>query len=102
MREAAGLSQQQVAQKLGFSQPAYASWERREVAIQPGQLMRLAEILGVSVEELFYTDKKVSRRGGPVGRVRRTFEAVSAMPRHQQKKIVEVVEALLSQARTLH
>lgn len=99
MREDAGLSQQQVAEQLGISQPAYASWERRNVAIQPEQLAKLADIFGVSVEELVYDGKRSSRRGGPAGKARQVFEEVSGMPRTQQKKILDVVEALVAQAR---
>ena len=99
MREAAGLSQQQVAEQLGISQPAYASWERRNIAIQPDQLVKLASILGVTVEELVYDGKRSSRRGGPTGKARQVFEEVSGMPRTQQKKILDVVEALVAQSR---
>ena len=99
MREAAGLSQQQVSEQLGISQPAYASWERRNVAIQPDQLIKLAGIFGVSVEELVYDGKRPARRGGPAGKARQVFEQVSGMPRTQQKKILDVVEALVAQAK---
>lgn len=99
MREEAGLSQQQVAEQLGISQPAYASWERRDVAIQPVQLAKLAEIFAVSVEDLVYNGKRPARRGGPAGKARQVFEEVSGMPRTQQKKILDVVEALVAQAR---
>ena len=99
IREVAGLSQQQVANKLGISQPAYASWERKDIAIQPQQLIKLADILGVSVEDLLYEGKADVRRGGPVGKARQTFEQVSSMPRTKQKKILEVVDALIAQAK---
>ena len=36
-------------------------------------------------------------RGGPVGKTRQVFETVSHLPRHQQQKIIEVVEALVAQ-----
>jgi len=36
-------------------------------------------------------------RGGPVGRVRRVFESVSQLPRQQQQRIIDVVEALVAQ-----
>ena len=52
LRELAGLSQQQMADRLGLSQRAYAYWERNSVALRPEQLLKLADILEVSVEEL--------------------------------------------------
>ncbi len=94
LREAAGLSQQQVAGKVGMSQAAYAYWERNPVALRPEQLQKLADALGISVEELVGTHG-TKKRGGPVGKMRRVFEAASKLPRGQQAKIVEVVEAMV-------
>lgn len=102
LREAAGLTQHQLAQPLGISQPSYALWERKEVALKPVQLARLAKILGVRVEKLIEEPPSPPRRGGPVGRARRVFETVSQMPRHQQQKIIEVVEALVAQHNNGH
>jgi transcriptional regulator with XRE-family HTH domain len=95
-REVLGLSQAQVAEKLGITQPSYALWERDSVALRPEQLASLASILQVSMDELIigYEPQKRSS-SGPVGKARRVFEEVSKLPRHQQQKIVDVVEALL-------
>lgn len=97
-REAAGLSQREVAESLGISQPSYAAWERRNVGLTSGQLEELASIFKIEVVDFFTTEEQRQRRGGPVGRARTTFEAVSKLPRPKQKKILDVVEALLAQA----
>jgi DNA-binding XRE family transcriptional regulator len=52
LREQAGLSQQQLAERLGLTQRAYAHWERNPVALRPEQLLSLAEALNVSVDDL--------------------------------------------------
>ena len=97
LREAAGLSQREVAEQLGISQPSYALWERNDVALRPDQLLRLATILGTRVEELLDSPIANNRRGGPAGKAKRVFETVSQLPRNQQQKILEVVEALVAQ-----
>jgi transcriptional regulator with XRE-family HTH domain len=97
LREAAGLSQREVAAQLGISQPSYALWERRSVALRPDQLAKLAQILGVGVEELVTPSASGNRRSGPQGKAKRIFEKVSELPRSQQQKILEVVEALIAQ-----
>lgn len=97
LREAAGLSQQEVADRLGITQPAYALLERRNVSVRIDHLYRLADVLGVAVEELFDPRKTSRRRGGPVGKARRIFEAVSALPRTQQQQVLSVVEAFVKQ-----
>jgi transcriptional regulator with XRE-family HTH domain len=96
LREAAGLTQQEVAEQLGIAQSSYATWERQTPAIRPDQLEPLAEILGVAVADLFSTKSPpASQHGGPLGRAKRIFESVSALPRKKQKRILDVVEDLL-------
>jgi len=79
LREEAGLSQAQVAEKLGISQRAYAFWEREPVALRVEQLTVLANILNAPVEALIGQQPK-QRGGGPVGKARRVFETVSNSP----------------------
>ena len=95
-RTAVGLSQAQVAEKLGITQTAYADWERYPVALRPDQVEKLTEILKTSVDQL-YGNGHETHRGGPVGKARRAFEAVSRLPKRQQHKIVEVGEAFVAQ-----
>ena len=94
LREEAGLSQAQVAEKLGLSQRAYAFWEREPVALRVEQLTALANILDAPVEALIGQQPK-QRGGGPIGKARRIFKTVSQLPRSQQQKILEVVEAMV-------
>ena len=97
LREAAGLSQQEVANRLGITQPAYALWERRNVSVRVEQLYTLADILGVAVEDIFYQPNTSRRKGGPVGKARRIFEQVNRLPRTQQHHVLTVVEAFVKQ-----
>jgi len=50
--EQAGLSQQQLADRLGLTQRGYAHWERNAVALRPDHLLNLADALNVSVKNL--------------------------------------------------
>ena len=72
LREMQGLSQENMAQELGISQQGYSVLERRGASIKLHQLMKISEILGVSIEsilssrpflwekESWVTDPKVS------------------------------------------
>jgi transcriptional regulator with XRE-family HTH domain len=95
LREAANLSQREVAAGLGIAQPSYAAWERRNVALTHDQLKKLAQILGVQVADFFSESDQPARRNGPVGRARKTFEAISALPRSRQKQLLDVVDILM-------
>ena len=52
LRRQAGLTQVEVAEKLGISQPAYASWERGVKKPTQNNLLKIAQILNVSVDYL--------------------------------------------------
>jgi transcriptional regulator with XRE-family HTH domain len=97
LREAAGLSQKQLADKLGITQGAYAWWERHPVALRPDQIGDLAAALGVPPAQLLADAPAKKRGSGPVGRMRQVFEAASKLPRTQQQQIAAVVAAFLSQ-----
>jgi transcriptional regulator with XRE-family HTH domain len=84
LREKARLSQREVAAALGITQPSYVKWERRDIGLTVDQLKKLASILGVPVEEFFSTDDQ-PKRNGPVGRARKTFDALAELPRATAK-----------------
>ncbi len=96
-REAAGLSQRELAEKLEITQRALSWWEREPVALKPEQLVALTDALGVTSDHLLGRDTPKKRGTGPKGKARKVFEAVAKLPRHHQKKIVDVVESFVAQ-----
>ena len=59
LRKEAGLTQVDVAEKLGISQPAYASWERGVKKPTQDNLVKIAQILSVSVDYLLGNSEEV-------------------------------------------
>ena len=96
LREAAGLSQAQLADKLGIAQRSYSQWERRPVALRHEQLVALADALGISVAELMADETAQKRGNGPAGKLRQVFERASNLPREQQKHVVRLIEDTLT------
>jgi transcriptional regulator with XRE-family HTH domain len=96
LREAAGISQRELARQIGERQSNIQYWETTGKIPRSDVLAALAKSLGVTVEEVL-GEPKVRRAPAPGGKVRQVFEAVAKLPRRQQQKIVEVVEALVSQ-----
>ncbi len=96
-RQELGLTQAQLADKLGITQQSYAGWERRDTALKPEHLVKLSAVLEVSVEYLLGQEEPRKRGAGPVGKARRVFESLSKLPRHQQQHILSVVEAFVNQ-----
>ena len=100
-REDSGLSQAQLADKLGVLQRTIAYWERRPSTLQPDQIAKLAMVLNVPAERLLFDvppNGKAVR--GPAGKVKTTFEEVTKLPQREQAKILDVVKALIAQAAT--
>ena len=91
-REAAGLTQVQLAHKLGTTQRVITYWERGTVALRADQLRSLADALGVSTDYLLGRENGSKTRGGPVGKMRQIFEEASRLSRGQQQHIIRVLE----------
>jgi len=96
LREKAGLSVRELARQIGESHTNVSYWERSGQLPRSDKLTAIAKALGVSVEELL-GEPKVRRAATPAGKTRQVFESVSRLPRRQQQKIIEVVEALIAQ-----
>lgn len=58
-----GLTQEELAEKLGVSRQAVAKWERGESAPDIGSCMKLAEIYGVTVDILVRSFGKQEHTG---------------------------------------
>ncbi len=97
LRKAAGLTQAELAHLVGETQQNIAFWEHSDKPPRSDVLPKLAKILGVSVEQILGVSAIAERRPGPIGKTQRLFEEVSRLPRSQQEKIFEIVEALVGQ-----
>jgi transcriptional regulator with XRE-family HTH domain len=94
-REGAGLTQLQLAEKLGTTQRVITYWEREPVALRAEQLAALADSLGVTTDFLVGRETNKPRGQGPAGKLRQVFEKASQLPRKQQNKVAEFVEAFV-------
>ena len=95
LREEAGLTQAQVAEKLSISHRAYAFWEREPTAIRAEQLSILAGLFSVSADLLIGRQTPKQRGPGPDGKMRLLFATASKLSRRQQQRICDVVEDML-------
>lgn len=64
LRKAAGLSQDAVAEKIGVSRQAVSKWERAEAAPDTDNLIALANLYNISVDELL-NNTNTSNEGKP-------------------------------------
>lgn len=101
LRVAAGLSQTELAAAVGEPQTNIAFWEQSAKPPRSDVLPRLAKVLGVSVEHILTPASAPPRRtaGAPVGRMQKVFDEVARLPRRQQDKVIEFVEAFVDRYR---
>ena len=59
LRKQNGLSQEELADKLGLSRQAVSKWERAEASPDTDNLICLAKLYGISLDELLKTDDDV-------------------------------------------
>lgn len=97
LREAAGLTQIQLAAKLQLPQSNITYWERSDKPPRGEVLPRLADALGVTADELLGVTPPKPKRQPAKGKLHQVFESAAKLPRRQQQKIAEVVEALVAQ-----
>lgn len=65
LRKKHGYSQEELAEKLGLSRQAVSKWERAEASPDTDNLILLARLYGVSLDQLLYTEDEISRPEEP-------------------------------------
>ena len=94
LRENAGLSIRELARRIGEDHSNVRYWETIGHTPRSDVLIPMAKALGVTVEELLGAPKP-KRVMGPGGRLGQVFDAASRLPRRQQEKVAEFVEAFV-------
>ena len=97
LRQASGLTQIQLAAKVGVHHSSIAFWELSGTPPRCEVLPKLADALGVSIDTLLGVTAPKPKRQAAKGRLQRVFEGASKLPRRQQEKVAEFVEAFVVQ-----
>lgn len=80
-----------------MTQKLITYWEHNDVALRVDQLTAIAKALNLSVDELLGQPVPKIRSGGPVGKARQIFEAVSRLPRKQQEKVFDILQPFIKE-----
>ena len=95
LRKAAGLSQMEVAAALGVAQRSVSFYEREVRTLPPNLLKPLAELLGVSAEEILGINEGRASKRGPKSKLERQFEEIQKLPRTRQEFISKILGEFL-------
>ena len=97
LRRDQALTQVQLAEALGISQQMVASYEVGRRRIPVSMLQTLAMALSVDIDALLGDVAKARAKRGPAPVLARHMERISALPKTQQKFVIQVLESVLAQ-----
>jgi transcriptional regulator with XRE-family HTH domain len=100
LRQARGLTQDQLAAQLQVTRDAIAYYENRARNPSADVIERLAAYFEVSADDLIGRNNDGPRRRGRQSKLSQCFQAVEALPRKEQDRIIDVVSALLGRAKS--
>jgi transcriptional regulator with XRE-family HTH domain len=99
LRKDSHITQVQLGQTLGISQSTVNAYELGHRRVPVSALPLLARTLGVSVEELIGEDPAAQeRKRGRTPKLAQHMERINALPKTQQKFVMQMIEMALAQA----
>ncbi|WP_309143324.1 helix-turn-helix domain-containing protein [Microbulbifer okhotskensis] len=97
LRKELRMTQVQLAEYLGISQQHMQSFEAGRRKVSASMLPKLAQLFGISVDELVGIEDNPAKRG-PVPKLLRQVEQVALLPKAKQKFVSEMLETVIQQA----
>jgi transcriptional regulator with XRE-family HTH domain len=99
-RLARGLTQTELGKLVGGSQRVITYYEVRGVSPPPDLLVKIADALDVSLDELFGRKPPARRPAAPVEslRRRRRLRRLEDLPRDEQAALLKMIDALADRA----
>jgi transcriptional regulator with XRE-family HTH domain len=97
LRQAKGLTQAVIAERLGIAEGRYSHYERGIRRFPVNLLPKLVEVLECSEAELLGTPRPKVKRGPPSEWEKR-INVIKELPREKQREIQNVVDALIAKA----
>ena len=97
-RKAADITQTALAERLDIGQQTMGHYESGRLRIPIRLLKQIAEFLDMPYDSLIDgqpIDSSPPAKRGPRSAIETTFLRVAELPRHKQKSIQDVVEAML-------
>lgn len=99
LRRERGLTQIELAERLGIGQPIISDYERGELRLHGQVIVELTKILGVSADEILGLER--TRTNGSVKnrRLMRRLQELDGLPRRDQQAILRTLDAFLTKTR---
>lgn len=99
LRQAKGVTQAEIAQRVGISRRAYIYYEAEGGGAAPDLLAKLADALGVSTDVLAgRQDSPALTSPPPSFRLLRRLQKLQELPPHDQKAVLRMID-MMAEAR---
>jgi len=96
-RQQAGLTQEQLAKKMGSAQAIISDIERGKLRAHAELIAKFAKALGVSADELVGL-KKTNNAPAPTSRrISKRLQALEELPLNDQKAVCKLIDAFVAQ-----
>jgi transcriptional regulator with XRE-family HTH domain len=97
LRRDRGLTQVELAEQLGVTQPAVSDYENDDTRLPADVAVQIARILGVSTDELLgFKETPTSTGGSRNRRLHRRLQEIEKLPRRDQQALLRTIEAFIS------
>ncbi len=95
-RNAAGLTQAQLAERLSVSQQMIDYYERRAKNPTADFIRKAAAALNVTVDQLLDHEVKNGRKPGPPSKLHQKIDQVARLPRAKQLYVLQFLDQVLT------
>lgn len=99
LRKERGLTQQEMAERLGVSQPVVSDYECGALRLHGELIAKLAAILAVSADEILGLTPLIDRTGALKNRkLHRRLQQLDRLPQRDQQALLRTIDAFLAKA----
>ena len=98
LRKDRGLTQTELADKLGVTQSFVSQAERDDVRINSEMVVELTKILRVSADELLGLKPIEKSTGSQSRRLLRRLREIDALPKRDQQALLRTIDAFIQKA----
>jgi transcriptional regulator with XRE-family HTH domain len=101
LRKERGLTQKQVAESTGLIQELVSSYELDKLRLNSDMVLRFAEVLDVSADELLRGSKSTAAaRKQPSIKLVRRMEQIETLPLYEQRALLTTIDKFLAAAQS--
>jgi transcriptional regulator with XRE-family HTH domain len=97
-RKERGYTQKEVAERIGLIQALVSNYEKDKLRLNSDMILRFAQVLEVSTDELLLPPSTKPSARKPSRRVLRRLEQIESLPRRKQDALLTTIDYFIKSA----